>query len=209
MQTCLIMWKDVVQNSDEWFDLRVGKITSSHFASIMANDGKALGNPAIEYAQRVALEQVTGLRDETGSFKNAYMDRGNDLEPIARDLYEIETFSKVTNGGFHYIDDLGDSPDGKVGEKGRIEIKCVIPNTHWKRLKKGGYDTAYKYQIQGHLWIGNCDWCDFVQYCPEMPQSKRLYVFTVKRDEEMIERMKIRMELFRQEVKKNVEILNA
>lgn len=203
------MWVDVVQNSDRWFDLRVGKITMSHANTIMANDGKAFGNPAKEYAQKVALEQVTGLRDETASFKNSYMDRGNELEPTARDLYEIETFSKVKNGGFHYIEDLGDSPDGIVGDNGCIEIKCVIPNTHWKRLKKGGYDTAYQWQIQGHMWMGNYKWCDFIQYCPEMPESKRLYIFRVNRDEEMIDRMRQRFDLFREEVKRNVNILQS
>jgi len=203
------MWVDVIQNSERWYELRTGKITMSHGGEVMANDGKAFGNPAKEYAEKVALEQVTGERDETGSFKNSYMDRGNELEPTARDLYEIETFSKVTNGGFHYLDDLGDSPDGRVGEKGCIEIKCVIPKTHWKRLKKGGYDLSYKWQIQGHLWIGNCDWCDFVQYCPEMPPSKRLYVYRVERDEEMIQAMKVRFDLFRKEVAENVKILKS
>lgn len=201
------MWVDCVQNSDAWFSERVGKITSSNYDKIMANEGKAFGVPAKEYAQRVALEQVTGVRDETGMFKTAFFDRGHELEPTARDLYEIETFSEVTNGGFFHKDDLGDSPDGKVGEMGRMEIKCVIPNVHWKRLKLGGYDTSYKWQIHGHLWVGDADWCDFTQYCPEMPLNKRLHIHRVERDEEMIERLELRMDLFRTEVKKNVEIL--
>ena len=201
------MWIDVEQNSDAWFDLRVGKITSSNFASIMANDGKAFGNPAIQYAERIALEIVTGERNDENDFKSVYMERGNEYEPIARGLYELETFRKVREGGFFYENDLGDSPDGIVGEHGRVEIKCVIAGTQWKRIKKGGYDTAYKWQIQGHLWVGNAQWCDFIQYAPKMPENKQLYIHRVHRDEVMISAMEERMDLFRKEIKSNVKLL--
>ncbi len=207
------MFIDIRQNTDEWFDLRLQKATSSNFAKIMANEGKAFGIPAIQYAEKIALEYVTGVRDES-SFKNDYMDRGNELEPDARDLYEIETLYIVNNGGFHiqesnHIIKLGDSNDGNVEKKGCNAIKCVITNKQWKRLKKGGIDLAYKWQIQGHIWIGEKDWCDFVSYCPEMPEKKRLYICRVERDNDMIERMTIRMDLFKEEVLKNIKILKA
>jgi hypothetical protein len=202
------MWRDVEQNTDEWFELRRGKATSSKFGTIMANEGKAFGNPAIEYAQKIALEIVTGERDESGSYSNSFMERGHEFEPVARDEYELETFNTVTNGGFNDCEDLGDSPDGNVGKDGCIEIKCVIPNTHWKRLKKGSFDTAYKWQIHGHIWLGEKQWCDFVSYCPEMPLNKRLYIYRVERDEEMIERMKLRVAEFMELVKENVKLLN-
>jgi len=203
------MFIDVEQNTDEWFELRIGKATSSKFGAIMANEGKAFGPPAVEYAEKIALEIVTGERDESSSFSNSYMERGHELEPIAKNEYETETFSKVTNGGFNSCDNLGDSPDGNVGKEGCIEIKSVIPKTHWKRLKKGGYDTAYKWQIQGHIWLGEKQWCDFVSYCPEMPQSKRLYVCRVERDEDMISRMKSRIADFMLLVESNIEILKS
>ena len=203
------MWVDVDQNSDAWFDLRVGKITSSNFAKIMANGADKFGDPAIKYAERIALEMVTGERNDEDDFKSVYMERGNEYEPIAKNLYEIETFRKVKNGGFFYEDDLGDSPDGIVGEHGRVEIKCVIAGTQFKRLKKGGYDTAYKWQIQGHIWIGGADWCDFVQYAPKMPVNKQLYIHRVHRDEEMISEMETKMKKFRELVKQDIMILKA
>jgi len=205
------MWIDVNQNTEEWFSLRLGKATSSNFAKIMANEGKAFGTPAIEYAQKIALEIVTNERDESSSFKNGYMERGHELEPVAVELYEIETFCEVTKGGFHYSDDkkLGDSPDGNVGTNGCIEIKSVIPNIQWKRIKKGGVDSAYKWQIQGHLWLGEKEWCDFISYCPEMPVNKRLYIERVFPDPEMIERLNIRLKEFLIEVDNNVELLKS
>ncbi len=201
------MWIDVQQNTNEWFDLRLKKATSSNFAKIMAHDGKAFGDPAIVYAQSVALEIVTGQRDERGGFKNSFMQDGHEIEPIAIEAYEIETFCSVTNGGFYHQGRYGDSPDGNVGEDGCIECKGVIANTQWKRLKKGGFDTAYKWQIHGHIWIGEKEWCDFISYCPEMPESKRLYVHRIYRDEDIISKMEARLELFFEEVDKNVKLL--
>ncbi len=201
------MWIDVQQNTKEWFDFRVKKVTSSNFSKILANEGKAFGNPAIEYAQKVALEIVTGERDESSSFTNAHMQRGSDLEPVASELYEIETLYTVTNGGFNDCGSLGDSPDGNVLDNGCIEIKCVVPNTHWKRLKLGGFDTAYKWQIHGHIWLGEKDWCDFISYCPEMPKEKQLYIFRVERDDEMIERLDVRLKEFLELVNENVKLL--
>lgn len=65
----------------------------------MANNGKAFGEPAKRYAQKIALERVTGKREEE-SYSNANMERGNDLEPLARELYSQETMTDVENGGF-------------------------------------------------------------------------------------------------------------
>jgi len=204
------MWINVEQNSQEWYDLRLGKITSSHLAEIMAHYPKnTLGVTAKAYAERIALEIVTGERNDEDDFKNVYMERGNEFEPIARQLYEMETFRKVTNGGFFIMDDLGDSPDGIVGKDGRVEIKVVKASTQWKRLKKGGYDTAYRDQIQGHLWIGNAKWCDFIQYSPKMPENKQLYIHRVYRDEERISQIEDRMPLFRKEIEDNIKILKA
>ena len=34
---------DIEQNSDEWYELRAGKLTSSKLGLVMANYGKAFG----------------------------------------------------------------------------------------------------------------------------------------------------------------------
>ena len=124
------MWIDVKQNTEDWFNLRLRKATSSNFDKIMAHYGKAFGKPAVQYAQKIALEIVTGKRDERG-YKGVYFDDGHLYEPEAVNLYEKENFVNVTNGGFNYIGSIGDSPDGNVNDNGCIEIKTVIANTQW------------------------------------------------------------------------------
>ena len=204
------MWLNLEQNSDEWFKARLGKATASKFGTIMANLGKSFGNSAIEYAQELALEIVTGEMDETKQMKLWQFDRGHEYEPIALARYEKETMSVLTNGGF-YVSDcgrIGDSNDSNVGEKGCVESKCVVPNTQWKRIKNGGIDNTYKYQIHGHIWIGDKEWCDFISYCPEMNEENQILITRVYRDEEIINQMKSRFANFFKMVDSDLEILN-
>jgi len=184
----------VDQNSDEWFDLRLGKITSSNFGTIMANDGKAFGEPAKKYAMRVVIEAMTGNRLET--FKDKNMERGNELEPLAREQYQDDTMNELKDGGFMEFDRFGDSIDGLINKNGGLEIKCVLYNTHFKRILKGEYDTSYQWQIAGHIWLHELEWVDFVSYCPEFPTKNNLYIFKVNRDEEMIIRLEKRLNDF-------------
>ena len=69
-----MQFHDVQQNTDEWQALRLGKATASNFACIMANDGKAFGDPAKRYALQLALELATGKKAEY-SFSNEHMER--------------------------------------------------------------------------------------------------------------------------------------
>ena len=175
---------------DKWLELRRGFITTSHFAAIMANLGKSFGNPALEYAMRVAIESKTGRGIE--SFTNQWMEGGKEKEPDAREMYSNLTFTDVSNGGFMEFGRLGSSSDG-LPEEGMAEFKCPKFNTHMERLIKGGYDSKYQWQIRGQMYIYDRPWCDFVSYCPDFPQNKQLYIFRVERDQaeeaRMIERL--------------------
>ena len=201
------MWHNVEQNSDEWFKLRIGKATSSNFSKIMAYDCKKWGQGAIEYAEKIALEIATGERDET-NFKSYYMERGHELEPLAIQMYEKLKFCSVTNGGFFSDNDcFGDSPDGIINDIGCLEVKSVVPKTQWKRIKSGKYDETYKWQIYGHLLIGGFKWCDFVSFCPEMPENKQLLTFRIERDEEELNKLNERLIEFWGLVQEHVKIL--
>ena len=197
---------NVIQNSDEWYNLRGGRYTASNFAKICANMGKSFGDPAIRYARTKALEQFTGQVDQSSSFSNKHMDRGHELEPFAIEAYQDETFFDVDNGGFYCNDYIGDSPDGLVGPDGCIEVKSVITNTHWLRIESGGIDTTYKWQIQGHLLLSGRTWCDFISYCPEFT-PKPLYVHRVERNDKMIEQLKGRLIEFHELVQTKKKLL--
>lgn len=101
-------WLDVLQNGDEWYSLRVGKVTSSKFPVIMAHDPEdKWGDPAKRYAAQKAIERVTGRKAYESPMKNEHLDRGHEQEPIARRSYESRYFVDVTNGGFFDHDTWG------------------------------------------------------------------------------------------------------
>ena len=192
-----MIFHDVEQNTEEWNRLRIGKATASNFACFMANDGKAFGDPAKKYALQIALERITGKKAEY-SFSNEHMERGHEQEPIARMLYEEERYCDVANGGFFCCGEYGDSPDGRVGSDGLVEIKSVIAPTHYATMQRKNYDPSYKWQLVGHLDCTGRDWVDFISYCSDFPFENQLLVYRVDRDsvKEELKRLQERREQF-------------
>ena len=132
-------------------------------------------------------ESILGLQD--GSFKSKFMERGNQLEPLARSAYEFVTGNTVTQVGGVYLDDKKEvmvSPDGLIPElKKGLEIKCPKMSTHIRYLLEGGVPSEYIIQVQANLWVTGYDTWDFVSYCPEY-QKQPLYIFTAHRDQALM-----------------------
>jgi len=196
---------DIEQNTDEWLQLRMGLITASNFAAILANNGKAFGKPAIDYAQRIAIEKKTQRSIDT--YSNEWMERGKELESEARELYEGLNFCEVHPGGISVAGRYGASADGQTEDNGLVEIKCVKYNTHFERLLKGGYDTKYQWQIHGQMCLYDVEYCDFISYCPDFPEDKQLYVYRVMRDLSLEDIMIERLEEFIPIVDKHIALL--
>ncbi len=204
------MWHDIEQNTDEWFDMRAGKATGSAIAKVMANYGKAFGEPAKKLAIDIAVGRITG-RSIGGGYTNAHMQRGHDQEPIARALYEDLYFCDVTNGGFYDNEKTGCSPDGRVGDDGLIEIKSVIPSQHYKCILKDEFDPAYKWQWCFNLHESGRDWIDCISYCADFPIDQQLYVKRVYQQDitEQIMMMNTRLHFFEKEIDKAIEVING
>jgi len=204
------MWHDIEQNTDEWLSLRGGKVTGSSIAKIMANSGKAFGNPAKELAATLAVEQVTGQFVRGECYMNSHMERGHAEEPIARRLYEERFFVDVTNGGFYDNGFTGCSPDGVVGLDGIIEIKSAMPHIHYARVKRNGLDPHYKWQCLFNLIESDSVWLDFISYCSVFPEKKRLFVYRVDRSQwvEECQMIESRLDEFKRlvdEIKVNIQ----
>lgn len=172
---------DIEQNTDEWLGKRAGRLTSSKLAVVMANFGRSFGDPAKKYAVNIAIEQITG-KAIPSTYSNDHMERGHEQEPIARMMYEDETFSEVENGGFFCDEFIGCSPDG-LPSGGVIEIKSVIGSVHFANIKRQSVDPAYKWQCIGNLKFTGRDWLDFVSYCSEFPIGKQLFVHRINKSD--------------------------
>ncbi len=171
----MIKFHDIEQNTDEWFALRAGKLTGSGFSKIMANYGKAFGEPAKKYAADIAVSQITGKPQQSG-YSNAHMERGHEQEPLARMKYEEENFVNVSNGGFFESGFIGVSPDGCAFD-GLIEIKSVISSVHYTNITRAKFDPAYKWQLIGNMKYTEKPWIDFISYCLDFPEDKQIYTY--------------------------------
>lgn len=198
---------DIDQNSEEWFGMRAGLITSSKLGTIMANYGKAFGDPAKKYAANIAIEQITGV-PISSNYSNEHMQRGHEQEPIARMLYEEEYFCDVDNGGFYENGEIGCSPDGLL-DAGVIEIKSVIATTHFATIRRGSLDPSYKWQCYGNLKFTGRDWLDFVSYCSDFPEDKQLFIHRINRTEanKEFEMIDIRINEFKKLIKETKGII--
>lgn len=176
-----MIFHDIDQNTEEWLQLRSAKVTGSGVSKIMANLGKAFGDPAKKYASQIALERITGKYISSG-YSNDHMDRGHEQEPLARTAYEEKHFCTVTNGGFFDLDDLGCSPDGLVDDDGMIEIKSVIPSVHFVNVKRQSFDPAYEWQLIFNLKCTGREWIDSISYCADYPDDQNLFVFRLHKD---------------------------
>jgi hypothetical protein len=201
---------NVAQNTDEWLELRIGKVTSSSLATVMANFGKAFGEPAKKYALKIALERLTGKRSEY-SFSNEHTERGHEQEPFARQAYEVLNFVDVENGGFFECEKYGASPDGLVGDDGLIEIKSVIAATHFDNLKRGAIDPAYKWQCYANLKISGRKWIDFVSYCEDFTDNKKIIVYRINASEcdEQFKMIDERLDEFHSLINETVEMIKS
>ena len=61
-------------------------------------------------------------------------------------------------------------------EIGVIEIKSVIPSVQYKRIKSGVYDSAYRWQIIFNLLETKREWLDYISFCQDFTEDKRLFV---------------------------------
>jgi len=160
---------DVEQASELWFQARCGIPTASEFDKIITAGGK-YSTQSVEYKNRLLSEIITGKPHI--SFKSDAMQRGNELEQEAADYYELIRGVDCEKQGFCTNDagTYGCSVDRLIGDVGLLEIKCPLPKTMvGYMLNEDSLRKDYWVQVQGQLLVTECDWCDLLAYCPEMP----------------------------------------
>lgn len=153
------------QLSEEWFDLRLGKITGSAMHDLLTKGGGKVRNKRI---YMLVAERMTRKRCDA-SFSNRHTDRGHELESEARLIYEMIKGVSVETVGFIEINKyLGVSPDGLVDKDGGLEIKCLDNHTFiaQKLLGVKGIIPSYVTQIQLSLMVSGRKWWDFMCYNP-------------------------------------------
>jgi len=160
--------KDIEQGTEEWKELRLGKVTASRFKDVIANgQGGKPSKTRLAYMYQLAAEILTG--EQQDFYSNQYMEWGNENEPRARSMYEFESNCDVEQVAFIVHNEwVGVSPDGLIGNDGLIEIKCPKTTTQIEYFLSGKVPASYRPQIQGQLWVSEREWCDFISFDPRV-----------------------------------------
>ncbi|MDG6894415.1 YqaJ viral recombinase family protein [Volucribacter amazonae] len=176
---------DCEQGTEEWLAARLGIPTATGIKHIVT----ASGNKSSGWTGYLAELVAESIEHTADTIKTPAMERGNQLEPLARSAYEFLTGNTVVQVGGVYLNqarELMISPDGLMPElKKGLEIKCPKMKTHIVYLLEGGVPNEYIIQVQSALWVTGYETWDFVSYCPEY-QPQPLYLYTVKRDEKLM-----------------------
>lgn len=192
----------IEQGSTEWHTQRLGKVTASRIADVMATTKSGYGAGRANYMSDLLVERLNGLPTE--GFSNNAMQWGIDQEPHARAEYEFVTLNDVQQACFidhPLISMTGASPDGLIGEDGLIEIKCPNTKTHIEFLESGTIADKYMKQMHWQMICTGRDWCDFVSYDPRITiPEMRLKIQRVELDRTLSEQITSEVEKFLSEL---------
>ena len=200
---------EIIQGSPEWLALRVGKVTASRVADVIAKTKTGWGASRANYMAELIAERLTG--DPAEKYTNAAMVWGSEKEPDARAAYEFFRDAQVVEVAFidHPIIGMtGASPDGLVGTHGLVEIKCPNTATHLDTLLSRSIPGKYVTQMLWQMEVSGRAWCDFVSYDPRLPETMSLFVKRVERDDNLIDEMRSLVIEFLDEIEQKITALN-
>ena len=167
----MIIHEDLIQGSEEWFQVRKGRATASQAKLVLTPTGK-LSASRIKYCWKLAAECV--VDDPMEFMGNKFTEWGNDHEPEARSLFEELTNAVVHEVGFCTREDgvIGFSPDGlmknTMGDDwgSGLEIKCPSRDKHVEYVMSGGLPDEYKLQVHWSLAASGLTRWMFMSYFP-------------------------------------------
>ena len=198
----------IEQRTEEWFKQRLGKVTASAIANVIAKTKTGVSASRDNYSTQLTLERLTGQQAEF--YTNSAMEWGTATEPQARQAYEVYKGVFVDETGFvnhPTIEMSGASPDGLVGEDGLVEIKCPESKTQMETLLNQKVPTKYIPQMQWQMACTGRKWCDFVSFDPRMPDNLQLFVSRVNRDDTYINMLETEVKAFLAEIDQKIETL--
>jgi len=205
---------EIIQGTPEWLQLRLGHVTASRVADIMAKTKTGLSASRQNYLIELAIQRVTGVVEE--SYKNEAMMRGTEEEPKARQAYELLTETFVEEVPFvkhKSIEWFGCSPDGIIknndGTYNLLEIKNPNSATHWSYIKEGEPPTKYKIQMMAQMACTGAQWCDFFSYDSRMPEGSRYFLKRMVKDNAFIDEMEKEVKVFLDQVAEEVKLMEA
>ena len=198
----------VEQGSPEWLQLRLGCVSASTVADVMAKGRGGESTTRQKLKLRLAAERLTGQVQE--SFSSPAIEWGKTQEQFAAMAFEAERGVFLDKTGWHphpTIQWLGCSPDRLIDGDGLVEIKCPNSSTMVAWMADDKVPTEYIKQIQCQLWITARAEAFFCAYDPRLPKRKQLWIKEVERDVNLIKTMEAEVTTFLSEVDQLIKSL--
>lgn len=198
------------QRTEEWHAARLGKVTASRIADLMAKGRTGAPSASREnYKAQLVCERLTGFRAD--AFSSTAMQWGTETEPQARATYTLTTGRVVEEVGFiphPTIQMCGASPDGCIdGGRGLVEIKCPNSATHIATLLGKPPADSYVKQMQWQMACVGADWCDFASFDPRLPDEMQLHIQRIAADYDLQREIEKEVVAFLAEVESEVREL--
>jgi putative phage-type endonuclease len=203
------MIEKVEQGTPEWFAARLGNVTASRVADVIAKTKSGYSASRENYMAQLICERMTNTVAE--SYTNAAMAWGTETEPLARAAYESIADVLVDEVGYiahPTIERAGASPDGLIGLFGLLEIKCPNTATHIDTLISEQVPTKYITQMQWQMSCTGRTWADFVSFDPRLPSGLQMFVKRVEFDAEYVAMLKEEVIKFLVELDAKISKLN-
>lgn len=169
-----LVYHDVAQGSQEWLDLRRGKLTASEMHRIITPKLKVADNSDTrKHVYEIAAQRITGHVEE--GFISYKMMRGHEEEVDARDHYirhyaPVEPVGFITNDRWGFT--LGCSPDGLVGTIGLVEAKSRDASFQVETIVKGEVPQEHVIQCQSELLVAeDREWLHYLSYSGGLPMD--------------------------------------
>ena len=189
------------QRTAEWYRARLGKVTASRVAEVMAKTSRGYGLSRKHYMRELLYERETGRRRQ--HYVSSAMRWGIAHEPEARAVYAREQDVPVIQTGFIVhpsIPMAGASPDGLIGRDGMLEIKCPGTERHVDTIVNGRIHRRYVLQMQFQMMCARRTWDDFASYDPRMPEDLMLYVKRFEYDDALAAEITREVTIFLEEL---------
>lgn len=197
------IFQDVIQGSDEWHQLRLGRCTASQFKVLMVKTDEKKGRAT--YMLKLAGERLCGKPAD--SFVSEAMEHGKEVEPELRDHFAFVRDCEVRQVGFIRDGNCGASPDGLIEDDEVLEIKRAAPHILIPMLLKQKENPSYFpnehfWQCQGNLMVSGRKRANLLVGYPGMPKP---LIAHCDRDEASIAALRAAIDVFDLELRKLVE----
>lgn len=199
------------QRTPEWHAARVGKLTGTGAADMLATIKTGEAATRRDLRMRLVCERLTGQSQED-VFVNAAMARGIEKETDAFAAYEALTANLALPVGFVAHDTLpcGCSPDGQVDNwRGILELKVPKTAAHIGYMRAGKVPSTYLPQLTHNLWISGAEWCDFFSFDDRLPSALQCFRVRLYRTDVDLKAYELIVRIFLKEVDDECAALTA